>query len=59
MINKFFSWDFIVLDMSNRDIELMSRIYKMKLSDVLDYLVVLKQYDSVEKLKSNKNSIAI
>lgn len=45
--------------MADKDIEKMFRIYQLKLYEVLDYLVIAKQYNEVEKMKNSKNAIAI
>lgn len=58
-IEKFFNWDFICKNLSNDNIKEYYTIQKMKLSDVLDYLVVCKQQNQVNEWKNSKNSIAI
>lgn len=52
-------WEFVIETMSGENIKMFYEIKKMRLVDVLDYMVIKKQKQQIEEWRSSKNSIAI
>ena len=44
---------------SNKTPHSLKEIYEMKLEDILDYMVVMKQYNRVDEMRNSKNVIPV
>ena len=58
-LNKYFFWEILCLNISNKEIKKMEETYKMKFEDVLNYLVVVTQDRKIEEMRTSKNILPI
>ena len=48
------SWSFIAQQLSNSDVTKINTIYKMRLQDILDYMVIVHYQNVVDQIKNKK-----
>jgi len=58
-IEKFFMWEFIMMNLADKDLIKMIELRQLSLADVLDYLVIRKQQNRVDELRDSKNILPI
>jgi len=52
-------WEFIMMNLADKDLIKMIELRQLSLADVLDYLVIRKQQNRVDELRDSKNILPI